>query len=253
MSLTLGISSVVFESAAPSESSPDMVARHCQALGLRAVELRPDYLGAGRSPAEVAEILAAHGLSTIYATNTALAAQPADAGAESPLRADLGVARALGARMLRIFPGDLGALGSSAVSLATTWARASADAGVQLVLENIGNGPGSDLRALAEFVRRVPGLRLNVDVGNAAQAGFDVPRIVADVRDVTAMVHLKGLPDGAASPPGAINFAAVTRALNGWNGPACFEQDAGPAPWQTLAEWVRWMRSNEAAAPGTEA
>jgi len=253
MSLILGISSVVFESAAPSESSPDVVARHCQSLGLRAVELRADYLGEGRAPAEVAEILGAHGLRPIFASNTVLATQRSDAGAESSLWADLALARALGAHMLRIFPGDLGALGSGAVSLARTWTRASADAGVQLLLENLGDGPGSDLRALAEFVRRVPGLRLNVDVGNAAQAGFDVPRIVADVRDLAAMVHLKGLPGGMVSQPGTINFAAVSRALDGWNGAACFEQDAGPAPWQRLAEWVRWMRSGAAAAPRTEA
>jgi len=244
--LDLGISSVVFESASAGDMTPDVVAWHCRTLGLRTVEVRADYLcGEGRSPGTVASVLGRHGLRVVYATDTVLAAEVSDVkDSGSRLRHDLAIAGALGARILRIFPGDLAHLGPAAAALAATWGRAAEEAGVQLVLENVAEGPGSDLPALADLVRRVPAtVRLNVDVGNAAQAGLEVAAVVARVRDVIAMVHLKGLPDGDLRSIGAIDFAAVARALSGWDGPVCLEQDAGPAPWDTVMRWLHWLTS----------
>ncbi|HYM91571.1 MAG TPA: TIM barrel protein [bacterium] len=261
MSVRLGLSSVALASIHASAKTPETIARHCRGLELGAVELRPDYLREqALPPAGIARIMGAHGLRLIYATDTLLADHPqGPAEPESPLRRDFAIARSLDAEILRIFPGDLSRLGPEASTVAAAWGDFAAAEGRRLVLENIGEGPGSDPLELAQFARNARGrLYVNFDVGNAARAGFDPAATLDRIRDVTVMLHLKGLrPEeagrgDAAAEGDAIDFAAIARVLRGWDGPACLEEDAGPEPWTTLAAWVRWLRSAGFPPPGRD-
>jgi sugar phosphate isomerase/epimerase len=249
--MRLGLSSVAFSGAPSDEKAPEVVARRCRALGLVALEIRPDYLqGLAIAPSAAGRIFRADGLSLVYATGTLLDECPfRPEDPHNPLHLDLAVARVVEAEMLRIFPGHLTRRAPS-IKTARSWGAFAAAQGRRLVIENTGAGPGSNPIELAQFLRVAgAGAALNFDIGNAARAGFEPASTLAGVLDVTAMLHLKDYvspgADGADAAPGdgTIDFPAVARALDGWSGPAVIEMDAGPQPWATLERWVRWLRS----------
>ena len=137
-------------------------------LGVDGVELRREAWPAYKSelPA-VRQQIEQSGLLVTYATFSTLFNQ--DAAAHALLLEDVSTAAALGAPLLRVFPGV-----TPADNDAEGWARGreavelAASLGIQLALENFARTPGGTLAEVANILQKIdmPALRANIDIGN---------------------------------------------------------------------------------------
>jgi sugar phosphate isomerase/epimerase len=180
----------------------DLIAQ-AQAHGVDGVELRREVWPGYKS--EVTDIrrqIEAAGLLVTYATFSTLF--NADESAHDQLLEDITTAQALGAPLLRVFPGatppDEDRIG---------WARAeaavahAAQLGVQIALENFARTPGGTLAEAQQILARItsPALRVNLDIGNYPLHGQDVVEAIHAVGDRAIYVHVKDSSGGANGAP----------------------------------------------------
>ena len=217
-------------------------------LGADGIEIRPEFWRdkAAELP-EARDLVAAHGLQVTYATRTTLFSAEPDGAAR--LRDDIDDTRAIGASQLRVFSGPIPADGH-----ATGWAagRAMADyaaeRGIVLALENFGQAPGNRLAELAGILDRIDAsaLAVNIDIGNFASNGEDVPAAIRALGARTASAHLRdqdsrgtfALGDGGL-PLGAImaEFERLPQRLL-----YCFEFAGGGDPDGRIARSIAYLR-----------
>ena len=138
------------------------------------------------------------GLLLTYATMATLFTS--DSVGVEALRQDIADARTLGAALLRIFPGPVPDSKDD-----PGWERAravvaeAARQGVVLALENFGRAPGCTVQEIRRVLERLgpAGLVTNIDIGNYAGAGEDVPAAIRALGDWARAAHLKDQPGGA--------------------------------------------------------
>ncbi len=166
-------------------------------LGADGVELRPPFwkekvreLPAARDRA------AQHGLLVTYATmGTLFGTDPAS------LREDIDDTRALGATLLRIFPGLLPADDDDAGwEVGREIARYAAAQDVTLALENFVGTPGGTLAEIMRGLDQIPTLTTNIDIGNYPRHDQDVPAAIRAVGARAVSAHLK---DHGSAPENA--------------------------------------------------
>ncbi len=171
--------------------------------GVDGVELRREVWPAYRTevPA-VRQRIEDAGLIVTYATFSTLFNQ--DAAAHRLLMEDTETAHALGAPLLRVFPGATPADDDTA-----GWGRGqaaiahAAELGVQIALENFARTPGGTLAEVANILAHfdTPTLKTNIDIGNYPQHGQDVVAAVEAIGDRAIYSHIKdfaGEPGGPA-------------------------------------------------------
>jgi len=199
---------------------------------------------------EVRDLLAAHGLLVTNATgNTLFGAAPDGAAA---LREDIDYTVALGARQLRVFPGQLPAdddgAGWAAGRALVDYAAAR---GIVLALENFSGSPGGRLAAIAAVLDRYPSpaLATNIDIGNYTRHGDDVPTAIRVLGARAISAHLKdqgGPPDFESQPlgDGALPLGAIMGELERLPQRLiyCFEFRGGGDPEGRIVSSLAYLR-----------
>jgi sugar phosphate isomerase/epimerase len=170
----------------------DLIDRASQ-FGVDGVELRREAWPAYKTelPA-VRKRLEASGLLVTYATFSTLFAK--DEAAHQLLLEDIDTAHALGAPLLRIFPGATPADGNEA-----SWAKArqvvdhAAYRGIQIALENFSGSPGGTLAEVAHILEQIdsPTLKTNIDIGNYPLHQEDVLAVIETIGNKAIYVHVK--------------------------------------------------------------
>lgn len=233
----------------------DVVAA-AQRLGAGGVEFRPDYWRHKEDDlAAVRRVSAERGLLAIYATAATLFS--ADATGEERLRRDLDDAVALGSPLLRVFQGTVPDADAD-----PAWARArgavayAAERGIVLALENFARAPGCRVTEIAGVLAAIesPALRTNIDIGNYAHNGEDVPEVVRTLGTRVVMSHLKDAANGAGATylgGGTLPLPAIFAAFNQLPQPIihCFEFVGGDDPEGYIIASLAYLREHTTPAP----
>jgi sugar phosphate isomerase/epimerase len=168
-------------------------------LGVDGVELRDGYWrDKDREIVEARRRLGELGLIGTYATNLTLF------GPDDPvfLRRAVDDAVALDSPLLRIFSGAVPpAEDRTAWSAAREVVGDAEEQGIVLALENFGRAPGCRLVEVKAVLDQIesPALGTNVDIGNYASNGEDVPAAVRALAGRIVSTHLR---DHAEAPSG---------------------------------------------------
>jgi len=175
-------------------------------LGVDGVELRREAWVAYQSelPA-VRQQIEELGLLVTYATFSTLF--NADDGAHQVMLDDVRTAAALGAPLLRLFPGA-----TAPADDAKGWAKAreavdlAASLGIQIALENFARTPGGTLAEVAHILRQIdtPALRTNIDIGNYPLHNQDPIAAIQAIGDKAIYAHIKDY--GGSPTAGAVLF-----------------------------------------------
>lgn len=176
------------------------VLRAAKRLGLDGVEFRDVYWkDQERDVAAVRAAAGELGLVATYATFVTLFDATAN---REQLRQAVDTAAALGSPLLRIFPGETPAAGDrTAWDAATAAISYAAERGVTIALENFMKAPGCTLAEITNVLDRIPSSALgtNLDIGNYALNGQDVPAAISRLGAKIVSSHLK---DSADTPNG---------------------------------------------------
>jgi sugar phosphate isomerase/epimerase len=169
------------------------VLRVAKRLGVDGVELRDVYwTDQATEIAECRALAAELGLTLSYATFARLFGDEPNGPVAA--REAIEVGAALGAPLVRIFPGPV-----PDDSDALSWAGArelvdlAAQRGLTIALENFAGSPGSRLDEVEHVLRQInsPSLGTNVDIGNYTANGQDVPVAIRALADRVVYAHLK--------------------------------------------------------------
>lgn len=168
---------------------------------------------------EAARRIAAAGLLVTYATQATLFD---NAGSNQQLRQDIDAAAALGAPIVRFFPGPTPPPDDSAA-----WARAqqvvdyAAAHNITIALENYARTPGGTLAEVQGALTQLasPALRTNLDMGNYPNHGQDVVEAINALSDQIIAAHLKDKTNNPDEPPaplgaGVLPLAEILDALD---------------------------------------
>ena len=182
-------------------------------FGVDGVELRreawPAYkteLPAIRKQIEEAGLLVTYGtFSTLFNT---------DEAAHQLLLEDVRTAAALGAPLLRVFPGA-----TPADDYAQGWAKGreavdlAASLGIQIALENFARTPGGTLAEVSHILSKIdtPALRTNIDIGNYPLHNQDPIAAIRAIGHKAIYVHVKDY--GGSPESGPVNFGEGTLPL----------------------------------------
>jgi sugar phosphate isomerase/epimerase len=169
------------------------VLRVAKRLGVDGVELREVYWSNQAADIVACRELAAElGLRLTYATFARLFG--AEPNGPEAVREAIEVAAALGAPLVRVFPGPVPddsddpswAVAEELVELAT-------ESGLVIALENFAGTPGSRLDEVQRVLNKIPSpsLGTNVDIGNYTANGQDVPAAIRALADRVVYSHLK--------------------------------------------------------------
>lgn len=218
-------------------------------LGAGGVEFRPDYWREKeRDIVSMRRAIGARGLVATYATFAMLF--NAEPSGDESLRRDVDDAVALGSPLLRVF---LGAAPDDAEDPA--WDRArrlvdyAAERGIALALENFARAPGCRVGEIARTLDtiRAPALRTNVDVGNYALNGEDIPAAVRTFGERVMASHLKDANDAGATylGGGSLPLPAILDAFAALPQPVLhgFEFEGGDDPEGRIAASLAYLRA----------
>jgi sugar phosphate isomerase/epimerase len=218
--------------------------------GVEGVELRPEYWrDKGPELGEARAFVEGRGLLVTYATRTTLFGGE-DGG--RALRDDIDDARALGAPQLRVFqgpaPADDDSSGWAAAQEVVAYASAQ---GVVIALENYSGTPGGRAAEIARVLDRIqsPALGTNIDIGNYAGHGEDVPAAIRLVGERAVSAHLKdqdGVPGHRPTALGAgiLPLPDILAALDHLPQRIlyCFEFDGGGEPDSRIERSLAYLR-----------
>ncbi len=207
--------------------------------GVDGVELRPEYWrDKGRELWAARALVEGRDLLVTYATRATFFSPDGDGG--RALRDDIDDARALGAPQLRVFQGpaptDDDSRGWDAAREVVAYAAAQ---GVVIALENFSGMPGGQVAEIARVLERMqlPALGTNIDIGNYAGHGEDVPAAIRLVGERAVSAHLKdqdGVPGHRPTALGAgvLPLSEILAALDHLPQRIlyCFEFDGGGDP-----------------------
>jgi sugar phosphate isomerase/epimerase len=169
------------------------VIRVAKRLGVDGVELRDVYWA--NKPVDVAacrDLAAELGLVLSYATFARVFGDEPNGTISAHQALEDGAA--LGARLVRVFPGSLPDDGDAADwALAEKLVDHARERGVTIALENFAGTPGSRLEEIQRLLNRIPSASLgtNVDIGNYTVNGQDVPGAILALADRVVYAHLK--------------------------------------------------------------
>jgi sugar phosphate isomerase/epimerase len=169
------------------------ILRVAKRLGVDGVELRDVYWSV--KPAEIAEcrdLAGELGLTLTYATFARLFAD--EPNGRDSVRQAIDDGAALGAGLVRIFPGAVAdATDTASWAASEDLVHLAADRGITLALENFAGTPGSRLDEVARVLERFTdsSLGTNVDIGNYALNGQDVPSAIRALSNRIVYAHLK--------------------------------------------------------------
>ncbi len=252
------ISVVQFQPAleAGSMSIADMVAK-AKAHGVDGVEVRREVWPAYKTEvAAIREQVEAAGLLVTFATFSTLFNE--DEAAHQQLLEDIEIAQALGAPLLRIFPGA-----TPADEDRSGWGRAeqavahAAALGVQIALENFARTPGGTLAEAQRILARItaPALRVNLDIGNYPLHGQDVVQAIQAIGDRAIYAHVKDSTGGANGAPvglgeGVLPLNEILDALDALPQRLllCFEFPGGDDPDGRIRHAVAVLRARGVSA-----
>jgi sugar phosphate isomerase/epimerase len=217
-----------------------------RAFGVDGVELRREAWPAYKSelPA-IRQQIEDLGLLVTYATFSTLF-NGDDAAAHALLLEDVRTAAALGAPLLRVFPGA-----TPAADDAAGWAKGreavdlAGELGIQIALENFARTPGGTLAEVANILAKIdtPALRTNIDIGNYPLHNQDPIAAIEAIGDKAIYAHIKdfsGAPDADPVPfgKGVLPLAEIFAAFDRLPQRVifCFEFGGGPNPDQHIQD-----------------
>lgn len=220
------------------------------ALGVAGIELRREIWPNYQDEVQAArKWLDDHGKIVTYATFSTLFSP--DEGARKLLFHDIDTAKALGSRLLRVFPGaapsDVSAEGWNGAREAVDYA---ASMGVDIALENFVKAPGCTIREIAEILDEIPSqsLKTNIDIGNYATQGEDVLAAIEILGPRIVYAHLK---DKVSDNSGGMTFLGgggmpmekIVRALNALPQQViyCFEFGGGGEAEMRITKSVQFL------------
>jgi sugar phosphate isomerase/epimerase len=214
-------------------------------LGVDGIELRREAWPAYKTelPA-IRKQIEDLGLLVTYATFSTLFAE--DEAAHQLLLEDIRTAAALGAPLLRLFPGATPAQDS-----APGWAKAreavalAGSLGIQIALENFARTPGGTLAEVANILHKIdtPALRANIDIGNYPLHNQDPIAAIQAIGDKAIYAHIKDYGGSPTAGPvlfgkGVLPLADIFAAFDQLPQRIilCFEFSGGPDPDQHIKD-----------------
>lgn len=220
-------------------------------LGADGAELRRDYWrDPDREIPEARDCAAALGVRLTYASHATLF--NADATGDAQTHRDIETTAALDASQFRLFPGPLPADDDEA-----GWRRGTATIalalarGVTLALENYSGTPGGRVAEIVRVLDHYPDATLatNIDVGNYARHGEDVPAAIRAVGSRAISAHLKDQTANPADAPvplgaGVLPLPEILAALDALPQPLlyCFEFGGGSDPEAAITRSIAYLR-----------
>ena len=198
--------------------TPFDAAEQARALGLDGVELRREGWPACEREAErLSAFCAEKELGVTLAVYMSLLA--ANEREAARLEADIRLAGRLGASLLRVFPGALPPQGDAAWETARGFLDLAASLSLKVAVENPGGASRDTRRTMRRLLGTLthPALRTNLDIGNYAVTGEDIPGAIAEFAPRIGGVHLKDIDgDGRDRPlgEGKLPLAALLTALS---------------------------------------
>lgn len=220
-------------------------------LGADGIEIRPEFWRdkASELP-EARDLIASHGLLVTNATRNTLFSDEPDGAAR--LREDIDDSVTLGAGQLRVFSGPIPADDDEAGWAAgRAMVEYAASRGIVLALENYAWTPGGRLAEMAQIVGKIdsPALGVNLDIGNYARHGDDVPTAIRTLGSRAVSAHLKDQGDapGFTSHPlgeGTLPLGAIMAELEQLPQRViyCFEFRGGGDPDGRIASSLDYLR-----------
>jgi sugar phosphate isomerase/epimerase len=221
-------------------------------FGVDGVELRREAWPAYKTelPA-IRQQIEELGLLVTYATFSTLFNE--DEAAHQLLLEDIRTAAALGAPLLRVFPGA-----TPAEDEPTGWAKAreavdlAGALGIQIALENFARTPGGTLAEVAHILQKIdtPALRTNIDIGNYPLHNQDPIAAIRAIGDKAIYVHVKDYGGSPTAGPvyfgkGVLPLADIFAAIDQLPQRVilCFEFAGGPDPDQHIKDAFALVKS----------
>lgn len=220
-------------------------------FGVDGVELRPEaWRDRERELPAALDRLAEFGLLVSYATMQTLF--PTNRADAQPLDEDIEVARQLGSRQLRVFPGPVpGDDDRRGWEIGTAAVEDAASRGITIAIENYSGTPGGRISEIERLLDRIPSpaLATNIDIGNYARNGEDVPTAIRAVGSRAVSAHLKDQGGTADDRPtylggGSLPLPAILDELDRLPQPVlyCFEFPGGGDPERRIEESLAYLR-----------
>lgn len=186
------------------------------------------------------------GLIATYATSATLFT--ADPTGRAALLRDIDDAVALGSSLLRVFQGQASDDDHAGWDDARRAVDYAASRGIVLALENFARAPGCRLAEIERVLGRIaaPALGTNVDIGNYALNGEDLPAVVRALGERIVSSHLKDNAGAEATYLGGgtlplrevlTEFDRLPRMIL-----HCFEFEGGGDPEGRIARSLAYLR-----------
>ena len=214
-------------------------------FGVDGVELRREAWPAYASElSTVRKQIEELGLIVTYATFSTLFNE--DEAAHQLLLEDVRTAAAVGAPLLRVFPGA-----TAAADDVKGWAKAreavnlAGSLGIQIALENFARTPGGTLAEVTHILEQIdtPALRTNIDIGNYPLHNQDPIAAIQAIGDKAIYAHIKDYGGSPTAGPtrfgeGVLPLADIFAALDQLPQRIilCFEFAGGPDPDQHIRD-----------------
>jgi sugar phosphate isomerase/epimerase len=230
----------------------------CQNQGIRGIEFRKNLWGISEKKVdEILELLNREGIAPLYATGSTLFNRNKDDAGK--IIDDIDFAKKLGAKILRIFPGDISLNDLKEVQLKTLssvqgYLEYANSRGITLVVENtqdVKNGRVCFIKKLMEEFSS-PMLKVNIDTGNFICIGEDPVKAIDILSKYIGYVHLKDVRKDIETKAfydtyignGEIDFSEVMNELQqiNYGGFLCLEFDGRGHGMEAVRKSVEYLK-----------
>lgn len=230
----------------------------CQNQGIRGIEFRKNLFGISEKKVdEILELLNREGISPLYATGSTLFNRYKDDAGK--IIDDIDFAKKLGAKILRIFPGDISLNDLKKAQLKTSssvqrYLEYANLRGVTLVVENtqdVKNGRVCFMKRLVEKFSS-PMLKVNIDTGNFICTGEDPVKAIDILAKYIGYVHLKDIRKDVETKVsydtyiggGEVDFSGVMNELQqvNYEGFLCLEFDVKDRGMEVVCKSVEYLK-----------
>lgn len=230
----------------------------CQDQGIGGIEFRKNLFRVSEKRVdEVLELFDRKGISPLYATESTLFNRDKDDIGK--IIGDIDFAKKLGAKILRIFPGDISLndlkkAQPNTLSSVRRYLDYANSRGVTLVVENTQDVKNGIVCFIKELVEKFssPILKVNIDTGNFIYVGEDPIKAIDILSKYIGYVHLKDIRQDVETKVfydtfiggGEIDFPGVVNELQqiNYEGFLCLEFDGKGHGMEAVRKSVKHLR-----------
>lgn len=230
----------------------------CQNQGIGGIEFRKNLFGISKKKVdEILELFDRKGIYPLYATESTLFNRDKDDTGK--IIDDIDFAKKLGAKILRIFPGDINLNDLKKAQLNTLssvqrYLDYANSRGVTLVVENTQDIKNGRVCFIKELVKKFssPILKVNIDTGNFIYVGEDPIKAINILSKYIGYMHLKDIRKDVETKVfyntyiggGEIDFPGVVNELQqiNYEGFLCLEFDGKGHGMEAVCKSIKYLK-----------